>query len=255
MSDRTNAPALEFRRPDQLRASKKNPRRHSPAQIEQIKNSIQRFGWTRPILITADGEIIAGEAAWRAAKALKYDQIPVVVLAHLDARAVAAYRIADNRLALDATWDDAMLGEIMRDLQTAEFDLASIGFSDEELDALLLMPEPRKARAEQSDQVPPTLGTPIPALGDLWELGAHRLVCGDSTDPAAAALALGDRRPHLMVTDPPYGVEYDPNWRNERARTSAGMGNRALGAGAVGQVLNDDRADWREAWALFPGIR
>ena len=81
----------------------------------------------------------------------------------------------------------------------------------------------------------------------------HRIICGDSTSADTVSVLLGDVKPHLMVTDPPYGVEYDANWRNERARTSEGMGNRALGAGAVGLVMNDGRADWREAWALFPG--
>lgn len=94
---------------------------------------------------------------------------------------------------------------------------------------------------------------PVSCLGDLWLLGRHRLLCGDSTEAEDVARVLGEVRPHLMVTDPPYGVDYDPNWRNERARKSEGMGNRAIGAGAVGVVKNDDRADWREAWALFPG--
>jgi DNA modification methylase len=83
--------------------------------------------------------------------------------------------------------------------------------------------------------------------------GGHRLLCGDSTVPTDVERVLGGAEPHLMVTDPPYGVEYDANWRNERARTCEGMGNRAIGAGAVGKVTNDDQADWREAWALFPG--
>ena len=83
--------------------------------------------------------------------------------------------------------------------------------------------------------------------------GGHRIICGDSTDAATVERLLAGVKPHLMVTDPPYGVEYDASWRNEAARTSKGMGNRAIGAGAIGKVMNDDRADWREAWALFPG--
>jgi DNA modification methylase len=96
-------------------------------------------------------------------------------------------------------------------------------------------------------------GHQIVRRGDVWLLGDHRLMCGDSTSQRDVAKLLGRARPHLMVTDPPYGVSYDPNWRNEAARTSVGMGNRKLGAGAVGKVTNDNRADWRAAWRLFPG--
>src|ERR1700720_6709 len=94
---------------------------------------------------------------------------------------------------------------------------------------------------------------PVSRTGDLWILGRHRLLCGDSTVATDVERVLGGVEPHLMVTDPPYGVKYDPNWRNEAARTSPGMGTRAIGAGAVGKVLNDDKADWIGAWSLFPG--
>lgn len=103
------------------------------------------------------------------------------------------------------------------------------------------------------EETPEPEAVEVSRAGDVWLLGRHRIVCGDSTDAATVEALLGGERPHLMVTDPPYGVDYDPNWRNEAARYSEGMGNRAIGAGAVGKVLNDDNADWKDAWRNFPG--
>lgn len=105
------------------------------------------------------------------------------------------------------------------------------------------------------DAAPDVPAQPISRMGDLWLLGRHRLLCGDATKAEDVARVLGAIKPHLMVTDPPYGVDYDPNWRNEAARNgaTAGRARGVIGGRAIGKVENDDRADWREAWALFPG--
>ncbi|MDB5411792.1 MAG: ParB domain protein nuclease [Rubritepida sp.] len=135
-----------------------------------------------------------------------------------------------------------MLRLELGELHSDGFDLALTGFGEDELAGFLLDPA---SGLTDPDEVPEPPEVPVPPLGDVWLLGRHRIVCGDSTDPAAVEAVLAGVRPHLMVTDPPYGVAYDPAWRNAALPGS----NTAR----VGKVLNDHRADWREAWALFPG--
>jgi DNA modification methylase len=140
-------------------------------------------------------------------------------------------------LALNAGWDDALLRSELGELKAEGFDLTLTGFSDLELGALFAA---STAGLTDPDAVPPVPEEPVSKPGDLWKLNGHRLLCGDSTSEADVARVLGDVRPHLMVTDPPYGVEYDPTRTSDNPQKA-------------GKVLNDDRADWREAWALFPG--
>ncbi|MGR3573990.1 MAG: DNA-methyltransferase [Sagittula sp.] len=154
--------------------------------------------------------------------------------------------IADNKLTELGEWDEALLRDEIAGLLAEDFDLTLLGISDDDLDALLRDPEALGGNGpvEGEDDVPEIPVAPVSVPGDLWQLGAHRLICGDSTAADVVGRLLGDVRPLLMVTDPPYGVEYDPSWRN-----LAG----AAKTKRTGKVLNDDRADWREAWTLFPG--
>lgn len=228
-----------------LRGYDRNARTHSPAQIEQIAASIVEFGWTNPVLATADGEIIAGHGRVAAAKRLGLDEAPVIVLDHLSDAQRRAYVIADNKLALNAGWDDEILAAELAALKLDDFDLSITGFSENEIDRLLVGLDDGGGVDTVID--PPK--SPVTKIGDIWELGAHRLICGDSTNADDVGRLLGDVRPHLMVTDPPYGVEYDADWRNHAVRSSG----VPTDGRAVGKVTNDDRADWREAWALFPG--
>ena len=223
-----------------LRGYERNARTHSKAQIEQIAASIVEFGWTNPVLATADGEIIAGHGRVAAAKRLGLTDAPVIVLDHLSDAQRRAYVIADNNLALNAGWDDEILAAELAALKLDDFDLSITGFSENEIDRLLVGLDDGGGVDTVID--PPK--SPVTKIGDIWELGAHRLICGDSTNADDVGRLLGDVRPHLMVTDPPYGVEYDAAWRIQSGVNSGG---------AVGKVLNDDKADWREAWALFPG--
>ena len=164
----------------------------------------------------------------------------LIELAHLTEAQKRAYILADNRLAEQAGWDKDLLALELGDLRDMAVDLASLGFEAGELDALL-----RSGEAdEREDDIPPVPANPVSEQGDLWLLGNHRLICGDATDAGTVARVLAGVLPHLMVTDPPYGVAYDPAWRNE---VGAAKTKR------TGKVLNDHRADWREAWALFPG--
>ncbi|MCK9994177.1 MAG: hypothetical protein Dbin4_02697 [Alphaproteobacteria bacterium] len=228
-----------------LRGYDRNARTHSPAQIEQIAASIVEFGWTNPVLATADGEIIAGHGRVAAAKRLGLTDAPVIVLDHLSDAQRRAYVIADNKLALNAGWDDEILAAELAALKLDDFDLSITGFSENEIDRLLVGLDDGGG----VDTVIDPLKSPVTKIGDIWELGAHRLICGDSTNADDVGRLLGDVRPHLMVTDPPYGVEYDADWRNHAIRSSGAP----IGGRAVGKVTNDHNADWRDAWALFPG--
>ncbi len=154
-----------------------------------------------------------------------------------------AYAIADNQLALNAGWDMDLLRLEFKDLQEWGFDCELTGFAD--LDELLA----ERTTGETDPDAIPAAPDPITKEGDVWLLGKHRLMCGDSTRKSDVKKLLGATKPHLMVTDPPYGVEYDPDWRNHAQRSDG----TTIGASAISEVDNDDQTDWREAWALFPG--
>ena len=170
--------------------------------------------------------------------------VPVIELSHLTKAQRKAYILADNKLALNAGWDNDLLALELGELQELDFDLGLIGFSTDEIAALLV---DKTEGLTDPDDAPEPPAEPVSVLGDVWVLGRHRLVCGDSTNAEVVARCLDGVRPHLMVTDPPYGVEYDANWRNEADRANG----KPYGDRAVGKVKNDDKADWREAWALF----
>ena len=227
----------------------RNARTHSEEQVAQIAASIKEFGFTNPVLIDADGGIIAGHGRVMGARQLGLAEVPCIRLGHLTDAQRRAYVIADNRLALNAGWDDAMLALEMRDLMDEGYDVGLTGFDLKEIDALLAGLDATPEGQTDPDAAPAVQAEAVTRPGDVWLLGKHRIMCGDSTDAAAVQNLLGGGVPHLMVTDPPYGVEYDANWRNEAMRADG----TPIGGCAVGKVLNDNRADWREAWALFPG--
>lgn len=224
----------------------RNSRTHSDEQVAQIAASIREFGWTNPVLVDGAGGIIAGHGRLLAARKLGLADVPCIVLGHLSETQKRALIIADNKLALNAGWDNEMLGLELQELASEDFDMSLMGFGEDELAALLA---DKTDGLTDPDAIPEPPAEPVSVLGDVWVLGKHRIVCGDSTDADAVAKCLNGVTPHLMVTDPPYGVEYDANWRNEADRANG----KPYGASAVGVVQNDDRADWSEAWALFPG--
>ncbi len=218
----------------------RNARTHSEAQVALIAGSIREYGFTNPVLVDGENGIIAGHGRVMAARKLGLATVPVIELAHLSEAQKRAYILADNRLAEQAGWDRDLLALEIADLKDLGIDAMDLGFEAADLDALFRSnaPDPR----EEATPEPPAV--PVSRPGDLWVLGRHRLLCGDATKAADVARLLGDVRPHLLISDPPYGVNYDPDWRN-RAGASATK--------RTGKVLNDHRADWREAWALFPG--
>lgn len=229
----------------------RNARTHSDEQIAQIAASIQAFGWTNPILVDEDNGVIAGHGRLAAAKSLGMEAVPCISLAGLSQTQRRALILADNKLALNAGWDFALLRDELAELDLGDFDMALTGFSDEELEQVATWtPDGLKQGHTDPDVAPEAPIEPVSRTGDLWLMGSHRILCGDATSAEDVAALLADARPNLMVTDPPYGVEYDPDWRNRSKRAGS---LKAYGASSIGIVDNDDRADWREAWALFPG--
>jgi DNA modification methylase len=224
----------------------RNARIHSSEQVDQIAASIKEWGWTVPVLVDEEGGLIAGHGRVMAAKKLGLKEIPVMVASGWSESQKRAYVLADNKLALNAGWDNDLLKVELEGLKELDFDLDLTGFGADELAVLLA--EKTEGNTDP-DEVPEPPAEPITVLGDVWLLGNHRLVCGDCTSVETVDKALDGVKPHLMVTDPPYGVEYDADWRNKAMRTDG----TKIGGRAVGKVLNDDKADWREAWALFPG--
>jgi DNA modification methylase len=220
-----------------------NPRLHSEADLEKIAASIRKWGWTNPVLVDEQGVLIAGHGRVAAAARLGLKSIPVIVAHGWSKEEKQAYRLADNEVAARANWDSDLLGSELRDLKFGGFDLDLIGFEPDRLDEILAglgssgLTDP-DAILEIPDQ-------PVTRPGDVWLLDDHRVGCGDSTNAADVEPVLAGSQPHLMVTDPPYGVDYDPSWRARR-----GLGSGKL---ARGKVLNDNRADWRQAYALFTG--
>lgn len=243
---------IEYRPVAGLVPYARNARTHPPQQLAQIAASMRQWGWTNPVLIEPSGDIIAGhgrvlaaEREWQAGRSIPRTpdrEVPCIVVAGLSPADKAALVLADNRIALSAGWDDALLRAELQSIDMAGIDAALTGFDPSELADLLSQPTDGHT---DPDDAPPLEEVAVARLGDVWRLGEHRIVCGDCTDAAVVASCLGSDRPHLMVTDPPYGVNYDPSWRKRAGVGSAGA--------AMGKVLNDDRADWRDAWALFPG--
>jgi DNA modification methylase len=237
---------------ESLRPYARNPRTHSDDQVAKIAASIVEFGWTMPILVDDNREIIAGHGRHLAASRLGLAEVPVIRLAHLSPEQVRAYRIADNKLTELSAWNDEWLALEMHELNGVGFDLALTGFGDVELDRLLAAldeEQPITALDGEDDDAPEPPAQPVSRVGDLWQLGGHRLLCGDATHATDVERLLAGEKPHLMVTDPPYGIDYDPDWRNRAERANG----KPIGGSAIGRVANDDRADWAEAYKLFPG--
>jgi DNA modification methylase len=225
-----------------------NARTHPDEQVAQIAASIAEFGFNVPVLLDDAGVLIAGHGRVLAARRLGLNAVPAIRLSHLTETQARAYRIADNQIALNSGWDETLLAEELRALRAEDVDLGLLGFDQETLDRLLdetgIALDGASATEAADQPAPEPPAEPVTRPGNLWLLGRHRLLCGDATIAADVARLLNGARPHLMVTDPPYGVDYDPAWRNE-----AGVSTTLR----TGRVANDDRADWREAWALFPG--
>lgn len=221
----------------------KNPRKISAKAVGKVAASIKEFGFRQPIVVDEKDVVLVGHTRLLAAGQLGLEEVPVHRAEGLTAAQAKAYRLADNRTNEEAIWDLNLLGGEIHDL--AGFDLSLTGFDPTELSQI------RGAREglTDEDEAPELPGAPVSRKGDVWRCDGHRILCGDATQPDDIAKVLSGTKPLLMVTDPPYGVGYDPDWRNRAARANG----KSYGATAVGTVPNDNRHDWSGAWALFPG--
>jgi DNA modification methylase len=196
---------IVMRRVEDLIPYARNSRTHSPEQVAKLAGAIKEFGWTVPVLVDKDGVIVAGHGRVMAARKLGLDVVPTIVLEHLSEAQKRAYVIADNRLALDAGWDDEMLKVELGELTGEGFDLALTGFSEEEINRLTQSVEVLPPAGDEN-AIPDVQGDPISRPGDVWILGGHRVVCGDSTDPSSFAKAVNGNIADILFTSPPYAL-------------------------------------------------
>ena len=216
----------------------RNARTHSPEQVAQIAASIAEFGFVNPVLVGADGVIIAGHARVMAARKLGMTQAPVIVLDYLSAAQRRALVIADNRLAQNAGWDEEMLRVELEALREDEFNLDLLGFGVDEMDALLAEPEAEVAGNTDDDAVPEMAETAVTLPGDVWLLGDHRLLCGDATQIDAVEKVLAGGLADMVFTDPPYNVNYGATMKDKLRGKKRKIANDNLGDGFE-QFLRD----------------
>jgi len=242
---------------DRLIFYARNPRKNDSA-IDRMCASIREFGFKIPVLARSDGEVVDGHLRLKAARKLGITEAPVILCDEWTPAQVKAFRLMVNRSVSWADWDEELLALELDELRASDFDLSLTGFDIHEIDALLAIEDDRGA-----DTVPPVPENPITRLGDLWLCGKvknqHRILCGDSTSPEAVARLLGDRKPRLMVTDPPYGIELDSEWRDRAGLNGCGaaeasyMKHRTEGHTET-TISGDTRADWSEAFELVPSL-
>lgn len=234
----------ETRKVSSLKDYDKNPRRITDKGIADLKASIEKLGYIDPIAINQDGTIIGGHARKKTLQSLKLKEVDVRVPDRQLTDAEVQEAIVRLNKNIAGEWD---FDKLANNFNTE--DLIEWGFTPEELS---ISQEPMDGLTDP-DEIPEAPEEPISVLGDVWTLGGHRLMCGDSTSADNVEKLLNGVKPLLMVTDPPYGVEYDASWREDYdLNIGKKIGGKYSGR-ATGKVENDDRADWTEAWALFPG--
>ena len=232
---------VDYRKVETLIPYARNPRTHSDAQVAKIAASIVEYGWTNPVLVDGDNGVIAGHGRLAAARKLGLDEVPVIELGHLTPAQKRAYVISDNRLALDAGWDEELLALELAELSEAGYDLALTGFDESEIDALLADEttggdgEQEEVGDDAADDVPDPPAVPVSRAGDVWALGPHRLICGDAADTNVVAALMQGERARLCFTSPPYG--------NQRDYTTGGIADwDALMRGVFAQLPMADDA-------------
>lgn len=231
--------AAEWVAPSALRPWADNPRKNDGEPVARVAESIKRFGFGAPIVARRESrEIIAGHTRWKASQLLKLERVPVRFL-DITEREAHLLALADNRLTELTEWSET-LGTVLSHYDLQDVEMA--GWDQTDLDKMAA--DLLRGDDVVDDDVPEPPANPVTKPGDGWALGRHRLVCGDSTDAATVQFALGGVHPFIMVTDPPYGVEYNPEWRKE-----AGINNSQR----MGVVKNDDVASWGGSYKLFTG--
>ena len=207
----TKPARLEYRRLDELTPYARNARTHSKKQLRQIADSIDRFGFTNPILIDASNTILAGHGRVEAARLLGLAEVPCIRVEHMSAEEKRAYVLADNKLALNAGWDEEILAEELKELLAVDldFDIGLTGFTVAEIDSLVDGLEPEEPGDPEEDRLPEDDGEARCRPGDIWQLGPHRLICGSSLDVETVASLMAGEKARMVFTDPPYNVPID----------------------------------------------
>lgn len=224
-----------------------NPRTHPPGELALLAKILGTRGFDQPIVVDDAWVILKGHGRLDAATMAGLADAPYVQRLGLSETEKAALRIEDNAVPLLAGWSAELLKAEITTLKLAGYDLPLLGFPEVQLRGFgIAMGTEGEVDPEET---PPLPVNPVTRPGDLWICGDHRLLCGDATSESDVAACLAGARPHLMVTDAPYGVDYDPDWRNRADRANG----KPYGASAIGLVQNDTTVDWRAAWALFPG--
>jgi DNA modification methylase len=238
----------------------RNPRKNDAA-VDRMCASIREFGFKVPVLARSDGTVVDGHLRLKAARKLgswpggDITGIPVILCDEWTDAQVKAFRLLVNRSLTWAAWDEDLLALELQELSEADFDLSLTGFDPGEIDGLLAIPDEEKA-----NEAPPLPAVATSRLGDLWICGKHRVLCGDATSQDDVARLLGERKPSLMVTDPPYGIELDSEWRDRAGLNSCGpaeasyMKHRTKGHTET-TISGDTRADWSEAFELVPSLQ
>jgi DNA modification methylase len=216
-----------------------NPRTHPDSQIELLATLMQKHGVDQPIVVDEHGFILKGHGRRLAAVKAGFEEFPVVIHRGLSENDKRAIRLADNQVALLSGWNEELLRVELNDLSKAGYDMPLLGFDNVQLVSFMANVPTGNPEAP----VPEPPANPVSRAGDLWVLGKHRILCGDSTNEKEVERLMEEGEPLLMVTDPPYGVDYDPAWRYQLDDIKR----------STGKVKNDDRSDWRKAWALFEG--
>ncbi len=234
----------------------KNARHWNAAAVAKVAASIREYGFRQPIVVDAHDVICIGHLRLAAAKSLGLKEVPVHVARDLTPAQIRGLRLADNRTNEESEWNDDLLGPELAELSDLGFDLTLTGFDVYEIDKLLRDP----LDEEKAEQAPPLPDVAATRPGDLWLLGNHRLLCGDATSPEAVALLLGDRKPQLLVTDPPYGISLDSEWRdragiNQHGPAAASYMKHRTEGHTNTTISSDTRSDWSEAFELVPSLQ
>ena len=234
----------------------RNSRKIPERAIDKVAASIKEFGWRQAIVVGKDGVIICGYTRLLAAKKLGLKQVPVRVADNLTPAQVKAYRLMDNRSHEETDWDLDLLGPELEELHGLDFDLELTGFDSHEIEDFVADPD----LLDRADVAPPVPAQPVSKPGDLWLCGKHRILCGDATSPDSVARLCGKSAPFLMITDPPYGIQLDSEWRDRAGLNGKGaaepsyMKRRTEGHTNT-SISSDTRADWSEAFALVPSLQ
>lgn len=214
----------------------KNPRKNDAA-VDKVAGSLKEFGWRQPIVVDAEMVVIAGHTRLAASRKLGLKEVPIHIATDLTANQIKAYRIADNRVSQEAKWDDDLLALELADLDLENYDLSKTGFNDDELAAL--MAEAITEGLVDEDQVPPEPETPVTVLGDIWQLGRHRVMCGDSTSIDAVDELMENKKADMVFTDPPYNADYSSRVDKSRRKPWGGIMNDKMTQEAFDEFLID----------------